>query len=680
MPNIIELFDLCKKTQLTLKVLEESGDININDQDDHGNNLVHLACQFQPENFEVLHFLVLNQINTQAINHSCQSPLQLLMDSQLTDQEIVVRGTLLLDYGANANDTDKFGVTFHRIKQVIESVNSIDLELDNYIKPNFFKKDVFKLCWEKTLTFTELKENWYPEIINKHRRRGFFHGALLHFLCHYKPTEYLQLIQYFLQKNPQNINQVTTRSPAFYACFYGTTTTAELLQLLIQNGANVNSNDNLWCNDNLNYQVESTPLHQYLQSGGCSNKEGFRWLIKNGADINIQDSAQNLPLHNLAINSNTDVNLVKILIENTQDLTVKNINNKMPLHYLLGRRDIVLFYLDCLKKREQISMEIFEILLDSCGFSPKNPEFIKSVVDIFYDYNNGDLRFDMLNLLCEKNKLTSSVIEFYYKNQLQNAEQQRTFFIVLSHIGNYHGRVAFNYLCLGKISRFSTDSLGLLKLFLTAGFDVNNKDCSGNNTLHYLFNNDLISTELMQLLLDKKVEVNHKNGNNETGSTPIEHLVCKKDIPFKTFKELINQLAKHGGDFLLNKPYEDTPLAKILNKCEENNDFTVAKSLLWKTSSKYIRRISKEHIQKIYSAPPADFKEDYAFLPKKTKDKIFTYYCCMWEINKKSFKEKKYVCIPKILQNSICNRFVADELEKNAEDTRSSFLSKLFRN
>lgn len=76
----------------------------------------------------------------------------------------------------------------------------------------------------------------------------------------------------------------------------------------------------------------TTLLHSASKSG---NMELVRLLIQEGADVNAQDEDGESPLHGALARSN-NYNIARILIENGADLSIRAVDGKTPLHNIFN--------------------------------------------------------------------------------------------------------------------------------------------------------------------------------------------------------------------------------------------------------------------------------------------------------------------------------------------------------
>lgn len=102
----------------------------------------------------------------------------------------------------------------------------------------------------------------------------------------------------------------------------------DIVQLLIDEGADVNAEDN----------AVDTPLH-YVSLNG--NLDVVKLLIDKGANVNAENSVKTIPLHYASTNGYLDV--VKLLIHKGANINAKNSHGNIPLHEASesGHLDIV---------------------------------------------------------------------------------------------------------------------------------------------------------------------------------------------------------------------------------------------------------------------------------------------------------------------------------------------------
>ena len=104
------------------------------------------------------------------------------------------------------------------------------------------------------------------------------------------------------------------KTPLFLASlpFVHTDNPVEIVELLIENGADVNAKD----------RIGSTPLHH------AETMQIAKLLIAKGGDVNAKDKDGDTPLHHAA----SDKEITKVLIENGADVNAKNEEGLTALH------------------------------------------------------------------------------------------------------------------------------------------------------------------------------------------------------------------------------------------------------------------------------------------------------------------------------------------------------------
>ncbi|MFV0948803.1 ankyrin repeat domain-containing protein, partial [Wolbachia endosymbiont of Nasonia giraulti] len=100
------------------------------------------------------------------------------------------------------------------------------------------------------------------------------------------------------------------QTPLHYSIQSGNT---EVAKYLIDNGANLNIQDNPY-RQTAKYAYSKTPLHYAIESG---NTEIVKYLIDRGANPNIQDAYSETPLYSAIYSGNTEI--VKYLLDHNAD-------------------------------------------------------------------------------------------------------------------------------------------------------------------------------------------------------------------------------------------------------------------------------------------------------------------------------------------------------------------------
>ena len=103
----------------------------------------------------------------------------------------------------------------------------------------------------------------------------------------------------------------------FFSRRYSAHTITDVVQVLIEHGADVTAQDN-----NL-----STPLHLASSEG---NAEIARVLIENGADINARDGSHKTPLHLASFSGSVET--VRHSLKHRVNVKAQDESHKTPLH------------------------------------------------------------------------------------------------------------------------------------------------------------------------------------------------------------------------------------------------------------------------------------------------------------------------------------------------------------
>jgi len=111
-------------------------------------------------------------------------------------------------------------------------------------------------------------------------------------------------------------NRTNSTYPLYEACARGY---VEMAQVLIDRGANVNTQKNRW-------QVDSTPLHIAC---GHGHTEVARLLLEAGADVNV-NGGWGTPLNRAC--EHDSVEIAALLLEAGVDLDVRNADGNTALH------------------------------------------------------------------------------------------------------------------------------------------------------------------------------------------------------------------------------------------------------------------------------------------------------------------------------------------------------------
>lgn len=96
---------------------------------------------------------------------------------------------------------------------------------------------------------------------------------------------------------------------------------------------------------NIQNDDKNSPLHYFaakFRSPTCT--EIFELFIKKGANVNLQNSLGETPLHKAIFNNSVRLLMVDLLIQHKADVNKVNKHGETPLHYAsqLDREDVAL--------------------------------------------------------------------------------------------------------------------------------------------------------------------------------------------------------------------------------------------------------------------------------------------------------------------------------------------------
>lgn len=255
-----------------------------------------------------------------------------------------------------------------------------------------------------------------------------------------------------------------------------------------------------------------TLLHYAIEFG---NEDVIDLLISNGADINAKDAEHRAtPLHHAALRG--DSAIVELLLINGAFANIKDCNNKMPLHVALAGKS-------------------------------------EMSVDLLLQFGAlADVKFKGY-----------SALYFAVGEQLTGMVR-----VLLSHNVNVNDRDAAGstvlHLAAGK------ESKDIVKLLLIAKANVEAKDSSGLTPLHYALSKQLVSEDIVGLLLEFGADANEATSNE--GLTPI-HIAVHNKVNLGVVKLLL----AHGADVKLRDNNGESLLHKVILG---GDDFELVKLIL----------------------------------------------------------------------------------------------------
>ena len=310
----------------------------------------------------------------------------------------------------------------------------------------------------------------------------------------------------------------------------------EIVELLIQKGANIN------------YNIEpfrATPLHIAAEKG---NTKMVSFLVDNGADLIAKDNYRFTPLHLAA--SEGSVNSVELLIKKGSDVNAKSDSGSTPLHGAAsqGHKEIAGLLIgagsevnsnndfketplhNAAKKGRE---ETAKLLIDKGA----NVNSIDRYLDTPLHYAAEYGQMDIVELLISKDAninaknddgetpiddSTDEIADILRKLGAKTKKELRAF-----------------------IKSVEDGDIERVKIELEKGIDPNNIYYSGNTALHRaIWSNTFDTDKLVELFIIKGADV---NAMNDDGKTPLDSAMRRWKYASSSGKKTLDLLRKHGG-------------------------------------------------------------------------------------------------------------------------------------
>lgn len=245
--------------------------------------------------------------------------------------------------------------------------------------------------------------------------------------------------------------------------------------------------------------------------------ESIKWLVKNKANINLQDNNEQTALHLRVINN--DINIANLLLKYKADANIPDNNNLPPLSYAK-------------------TLKMMKLLLENGAtpdvITPKGSTILHNSVKS----SNIEAVYFLLKAGANPN-----IIDKDLKIPLDYAANEDIFALLLGFGTNPNYK---NYLKQALMSK-SYENLSNL---LECGANPNTLDENGNNSIFFINNQ-----KEFELLKNYKADLNIIN---KYGYTPVLHFALRGD------KEKVNFLISNGASIEL--PNQKESLEKCYSK------------------------------------------------------------------------------------------------------------------
>ncbi|KAJ5071730.1 ankyrin repeat [Anaeramoeba ignava] len=272
----------------------------------------------------------------------------------------------------------------------------------------------------------------------------------LHFVCEYQNKNTLETIKYLIEKGA-DINAKTKGNQTLlhYVCqFQKNEKALEIIKYLIEKGLEINVTNSF----------NETPLslacqHQKQKKG----VEVIKYLMKKGGNINTQNYDKETPLHYVCkyqkqiafeiikylIKKEDILKIANLLIENGADINIRNDSNGLPLNYAIQNKNQELIKLLIMNESNipdsdtyEITKEIIDLFLkiysinqdlnnllnsndNLSDFEIKTNDLFKfkvhkQILLLRFDYNQTNLQKFINNCLQKPKEIVEIAINFIY--------------------------------------------------------------------------------------------------------------------------------------------------------------------------------------------------------------------------------------------------------------------------
>ncbi|KAJ5066859.1 cyclin-dependent kinase inhibitor 2c-related [Anaeramoeba ignava] len=392
------------------------------------NNSLLQIC-FQQGTLDQIQKLVLKGASVNCKGNYAQTPLHFCIATQ-KNIEII---SYLISSGAKINAVNDFGK------------NPLHLACEKY--PQF---EILKLLLENGAD---------PKIVDKSSKLPVFH------LFNQKSN--LDLIKLFIGPNFP-IDQIIfqTKTSLIAAC--QNQADLDVIEFLLEKGANVNFIDD----------TKKTPLHHLCCSNPNDLSAKIHLLFKYHPNLNLKDKSGKTPLHYLC--SNSQFSLIKFLVENGADVNIQDSNFLSPIFYLSFKKssiDIFNFLIDHRASIYYTARKGNQLIHQVCKKKP-SLEMLQILIKKGTNVNSQTYRSKTPIYFAIKHNASLNCIKFLLKN---NADTQI----------NSHYSLNRNLLNIA----YNNNSKSIMKLLLKKQLDFEIKK---SKSLIYIFQ-DLLKKKNLKI-------------------------------------------------------------------------------------------------------------------------------------------------------------------------------------
>lgn len=501
-----------------------------------------------------------------------------LMNASLNSNSSSTYSTvkLLLDNDANIDDKDRNGLTslMHACNNVASKSSIGTVELLLYYGANINAADdngqtaLMHACYNSNnIELIELLLNSGADI-EAVDNKGF---TCLMIACKYSGSiNSVEPIEILLDRGANiEAKNEKSRTPLMYTCKYSHNN-IDVIKLLLDKGANIETTDvlnntALIFASTYSSSVESVKILldkganiNHTNDEGCNalnlacinssynnNSEIVKLLIDKGCNINNMDSGKTILTSTCEfIGKGSNIDTIKILLDNNADPNIPNTNGNTPLLYMCKK-----YIKDGLKKRD-FSFNVIKLLLDYKA----DPNFI-----------NKKNENSLTRLSKYSNKVDIEIVKLLLDYDVD-----------INSTNNYCNSALLLF-CM-ELKHTNTkildDCKNIIKLLLEKGANVNITNSNADTVLSIICESDDNNlSDIIELLLIHNVNPNTFDKNEYT---PLMHLIESFDSYLYNFKSIpldVESISFCSDSDLDNDlPPLEYPLIDKLDEIEEDKN------------------------------------------------------------------------------------------------------------